>query len=78
MTIVDIQYYNELTQLCKIDQESFDINVDDFSKLCAWIQNIKAVFDKKKESTGDPNGPNILEKLDSELEKIVTHYGLAQ
>ena len=81
ITIVDIQYYNELNQILLLDP-SQKISESDFPELTKWFARVKESFTKKSMSKGNPEMKNSLsqgsaiEKMDEKYKEIIGNYEL--
>ena len=76
LTIIDIQYYNELNQILFLDY-SQNISQDNFPELTKWMIRVKECFDKKSKSKGSPEMANslsqgsVIEKMDRSYKEII-------
>lgn len=68
LTIVDLQYFQAIQQLTKIDKAK-NISQGDFPELHSWIGNVKQQFTKRSTDQS-----SAIDSLENSFTSIISHY----
>lgn len=72
LTIVDVQYYNSLQQICFLDPSRHIFDSRDFPEIGKWFKNVEDAFLKKAARL--QSSTSILAEMNGNVKDIISHY----